>query len=685
MFNTAPKKFKLAIPDVDKSVRLRLLLVALLPILLVSPLLMGFSIYRWSGQFDNLLISKVNGDLTIARQYLNRILENSGEKIQAVGASANFVDVVKNNVDNELSFFLQKSRNKLEFDFLYIVKEKGEIISSASKTKSERIPKIWSVIQKALKGQSATSIDIYNQKQLSFLSPELANQATVKLIPTKAAVPTNRKMETRGMMVQTATPVTINGEKAALVGGILLNRNLDFIDTINALVYQQASLPFGSQGTTTLFLDDVRVSTNVRLFENKRALGTRVSAIVRETVLDKGKIWLDRAFVVNDWYISAYEPIIDSYGKRVGMLYVGFLDKPFQTEKYTTLFILVAIFLVVTLISVPIFLYWVRGIFKPLERMVSTILDVEEGNMSARTGPVESRDEIGKVANHLDELLDLLQQRDKQLRNWAEELNKRVEERTAELQATNKQLESTTKQLVISEKLAAIGEITAGVAHEINNPVAVIQGNMDVIREVLGEETNQVITEFRLIDEQVHSINLIVSKLLQFARPEEFAGYHDQHMVDDVMTDCLLLVQHLLNKTLIKVERNSNSENPVLINRTEFQQVLINLIVNAIHSMEDGGTLTLNCKDKVEGEIPGVLIEISDTGKGMSPDVLKRVFDPFFTTKQSEGTGLGLSISQTLISRMRGHINVKSVLGRGTTFSVWLPAAVEEASLSINS
>jgi signal transduction histidine kinase len=315
--------------------------------------------------------------------------------------------------------------------------------------------------------------------------------------------------------------------------------------------------------------------------------------------------------------------------------------------------------------------------------MVSTILDVEEGNMGARTGPVESGDEIGKVANHLDELLDLLQERDLQLRNLAQELNKRVEERTAELQAANKQLEATTQQLVISEKLAAIGEITAGVAHEINNPVAVIQGNMDVIREVLGDETDQVITEFRLIDEQVHSINLIVSKLLQFARPEEFAGYHDQHMVDDVMTDCLLLVQHLLNKTLIKVERDSNSVNPVLINRTEFQQVLINLIVNAIHSMEDGGTLTLKNCDKFHDEKNGVQIEITDTGKGMAPDVLKRAFDPFFTTKQSEGTGLGLSISQTLISRMGGEIKVESKVGKGTTFSIWLPAIVEDEPLSI--
>src|SRR3546814_2093946 len=132
------------------------------------------------------------------------------------------------------------------------------------------------------------------------------------LVPTPNAVPTDRNVETRGMVVQSSTPVVLpGGRQGALVGGMLLNQNLEFIDTINALVYREASLPEGSQGTATLFLDDVRISTNVRLFEGRRALGTRVSSIVRRTVLGKGETWLDRAFVVHDWYISGSEPIVD--------------------------------------------------------------------------------------------------------------------------------------------------------------------------------------------------------------------------------------------------------------------------------------------------------------------------------------------------------------------------------------
>ncbi len=111
------------------------------------------------------------------------------------------------------------------------------------------------------------------------------------------------------------------------------------------------------------------------------------------------------------------------------------------------------------------------------------------------------------------------------------------------------------------------------------------------------------------------------------------------------------------------------------MNRTELQQVLVNLIVNAIHAMPDGGTLTLKSRDEDREGQRGVAIEVTDTGVGISPDVLRRVFDPFFTTKRQRGTGLGLSISQTLVTRQGGSLTADSSPGAGTTFTVWLPEA----------
>ena len=658
------------------SVRVRLLAIALLPTLVILPLLLGVAVVQWNEKFSNVLSMKVRGDLITAHQYLARILENTSEQVRALGLSAHFRDVADSSGEAGLSKLLEESRKSLRVDFLYLVDPAGRLIASSPHFVAPTIRTDWPIVAAALTGSPLTAIDIFTNAELADINAELAQRARIELVSTPNAVPTDRDAEMRGMVVHSATSVTLGKKKpAALVGGLLLNRNLDFIDTINDLVYRTDTLPEGSHGTATLFLDDVRISTNVRLFEGVRALGTRVSASVRAAVLGDGKTWLESAFVVNDWYISAYEPIVDSYQQRVGMLYVGFLEAPFTRAKYTTVITILVAFLLVTAVSVPIFLRWAGAIFRPLERMTDTITQVEGGDLGARTRLAAARDEIGRVATHLDKLLDQLQERERQLREWNEELNARVEERTRELRIANQQLEATTKQLIVSEKLAAIGEITAGVAHEINNPIAVMQGNLDVIRDALGEDVNALRTEFRLLDEQIYRVSQIVSKLLQFAKPEEYAGYVERHAAGDVIADSLPLVRHLLSKSDIAVTQDHRATRLVLMNKTELQQVIVNLIVNAIHAMPEGGQLSLRTFDAKLNEQAGLIMEVADTGTGMTEDVMKRIFDPFFTTKRREGTGLGLSICQTLVTRQGGKISVESLPGRGTIFTIWLPEA----------
>ncbi len=647
-----------------QSVRMRLLVIALLPMLVLMPLLLGSAVVRWTGRVDELLITKVNGDLTIADQYLQRLLENSGERLDALAQSAALRDVMDRPADRRAH--LREARRALGLDFLYL---------TDGTTGPEGLrPADWPVVATALDGvQWGSVVDIMDQDTLTALDLGLGQQAAIQLVPTRAAVPTDRTVEDRGMVIHSASPVILpDGRPGALVGGLLLNRNLDFIDTINNLVYRDQSLPEGSQGTATLFLEDVRVSTNVRLFEDVRALGTRVSAEVRARVLEEGRTWLDRAFVVNDWYISAYQPITDSFGKRVGMLYVGFLETPFREAKTRSALTIGLIFLAIAGLSIPIFLRWAGRIFGPLESMTKTIARVEGGDLTARNGPTGDSGEISQVAGHLDDLLDQVQERDKQLRDWAESLERKVEERTQDLREANRKLEDTTEQLIMSEKLATVGEITASVAHEINNPVAVIQGNLDVARSLLAEaEAEKVKTEFNLIDDQIYRIGAIVSKLLQFARPEEYSGEDALTCPADVVRDCLVLTAHQTEKAGVTVTTDLQSDRQVAISRTELQQVIVNLIINAVHAMPDGGRLQIIVSD-ADGM---VCVEVTDTGRGIPEDVLKRIFDPFFTTKQAEGTGLGLSISQRLVSRADGEISASSTPGQGSRFTVALPAA----------
>jgi two-component system NtrC family sensor kinase len=567
---------------------------------------------------------------------------------------------------------LKKSAASEKFDFVRLLDAEVRIVAADGDTPAGRWQD-WPVVREALDGRSSVAIDIFSAAQLAEISPQLAARARVPLVPTPNAAPDPRSEETGGMLIHAAAPVRgVDGRLAgAVVAGVMLNYNLGFVDTINDIVYPEGSLPLGSKGTATLFLGDVRIATNVRLFGGDRALGTRVSRTVRDAVLGEGRTWLDSAFVVNDWYVSGYEPVLDSFGKRVGMLYVGYLETPFRAVKRNILGGVIGVILLSALVSVPLLLWRARRIFGPLERMDATMAAVEMGDVSARVGQVPGRDEIARLAEHFDALLDTLHERNAELSRLNTELDFKVIERTRELALALEELRAAQKQLVRSEKLAAIGQLTAGVAHEINNPIAVMQGNLDLLREELGEAAAPARNELRLLDEQIHRVRVIVTKLLQFARPDEFAGYVETVDVNAAVADCLVLVRHELKKGDIEVVQELRAVTPVRLNRNELQQVLINLAVNAIHAMAGGGRLTFVTEDW-EGK--GVRIGVRDTGAGIAPEHLARVFDPFFTTKKTQGTGLGLSISLALIERYGGTISVDSRLGEGTEFSVFLLA-----------
>lgn len=132
-------------------------------------------------------------------------------------------------------------------------------------------------------------------------------------------------------------------------------------------------------------------------------------------------------------------------------------------------------------------------------------------------------------------------------------------------------------------------------------------------------------TEFDLLDQQIYRISQLVTKLLQFARPEEYAGFVERHAPGDVIADCLPLVRHVLNKAEIEIVREDAATRLVLMNRTELQQVLVNLIVNAVYAMPDGGRLSLRTRDADFDDQQGVVIEVADTGVGMSKDVVDKV------------------------------------------------------------
>lgn len=635
------------------SIRRKLLALGLLPLLLALPLLAVILVVWGDSALDALLITKIRSDLGVARGYFDRVQAEVGASTLAVAQSHALADVLGRDDRAALAALLAHAKQQHALEFLELLPPDAVAITAIEHGSTEGLARV----------------ELLELGQFERFAPELAARVPIKLLPTRNAAPSDRTVEDRAMVMLALAPVrALDGRpQGVLRGGVLLNRNLAFIDHINEIVYPQGALPFGSQGTATLFLDDVRVSTNVRLFgsDGERAIGTRVSQAVRDAVMGRGETWLDRAFVVNDWYVSAYQPLANASGRRVGMLYVGFLDSPFQRVKFGVLLGMGAVVLVLMAAAITLALIWARRIFVPIERMTQTMQRVESGDLTARAALHDGSDELSRLAEHLDRLLDTIDDKTRALERSNDELDRKVIARTRELQ-------SAQAQLIKSEKLAAIGQLTAGIAHEVNNPIAVIQGNLDLVRETLGAKAKPVKAELKLVDEQIERMRLIVTRLLQYARPGEYAGYVEAVDPAQAIADSLVLVQHLLSRTHIEVQREGRATRRAMVNRQELQQVLINGIVNAIQAMPGGGTLRLTTRDCGEAQIE---IQIADTGPGFSAEVEREPFRPFVTTKK-EGTGLGLWISRSLLERYGGDLRATNRTDgvTGALLTVLLPA-----------
>jgi len=658
------------------SVRHKLLALVLAPLLLGVPVLL-LIVWVWGTEgYNRLMINKVSADLGAAQEFFDRQETRISVHLDGVAGSYRLITALNQNDQDGLSALLQSQATRLGLDYLLLLDADGHV-RVGTEGDDNRDRSYWPVVRAAMGGQGLHGLEVFPPEELGAIRSDLKARAALELIPTRNAHPHSRHAEERGMMMVAAVPVLDeDGHVRAVVeGGMLLNGNLDIVDRLNELVYQEASLPADSEGAATLFLDDVRIATSVRLPDGQRALGTQVSVAVYDRVMSQGLPWMGSAFVVDKEYISGYRPLLNVSGQRVGMIYVGFLEDPLRKALARALAGMFLLFLLVSAVGTLASIRWAQAIFLPLERMSRVIQRVEDKDDSARVGPNPSRDELGRLSRAFDHLLDSLASRREELRRWGQELDRKVAERTAALEAANQTIQQAQHQLVLNEKLTAIGELTAGVAHEINNPVAVIQGNLDLLKEVLGGDIAPVEQEVRLIDEQTLRIQAIVNKLLQFARPGDFAGYAEDTDVNAALQDCLVLTRHNLSRARVQVATKLEATQPVEVNRGELQQVLINLVVNAMQAMAEGGTLTLESRDVPAGEVEGfegVAMVVRDTGHGINAADLGRIFDPFFTTKKAKGTGLGLSISYAIIQRYGGRISVESVPGLGTAFTLWL-------------
>lgn len=286
------------------------------------------------------------------------------------------------------------------------------------------------------------------------------------------------------------------------------------------------------------------------------------------------------------------------------------------------------------------------------------------------------------------------------------DLEERVQQRTAELEKANRELQDTQSQLILAAKMASLGELSAGIAHEINNPIGYIRSNMSslrdytdnitllleayvkaepLIRDRATQETLQTLRKEIQLDFLIEDAPLLIQDALtgaervkQIASDLKIFSHPEQHNWDALdLHECFNSVLNIVNSEVrYKADIRlfiANDVPTIECIKPQIYQVMTNLLVNAAQSIEDHGTIDIQVNLPIRPN-NRVKIVISDTGCGMSADISNKIFDPFFTTKAvGEGTGLGLSVSYGIIESHHGHISVESTRGKGTRFTLLLP------------
>ena len=248
-----------------------------------------------------------------------------------------------------------------------------------------------------------------------------------------------------------------------------------------------------------------------------------------------------------------------------------------------------------------------------------------------------------------------------------------------ELKKAYAELKRTQQDLIQSEKLAALGRFSSGVAHEIKNPLGIILGGSEFLEAKLSKSGAEVKMAIKKIKDATSRANSIVQGLLKYARPSEIQA--ERIKPEDLIREALSLFKYTASLSNIKIETLYAKEKlSVNADKNQIQQVLFNLLLNAMDAMPNGGKIQIKTfkieKPEYPFDKPLCVIEVVDTGEGISKENLQKIFEPFFTTKRDrKGTGLGLSMAQTIIDNHKGKLKIDSKPGKGTTAQIILPLA----------
>jgi len=480
---------------------------------------------------------------------------------------------------------------------------------------------------------------IMSDEELSRINPSLVENTRIQIRATPMALPTDKKQLEAVMVKEYALPVLDKNGKVEKVyyGGRIINRDYELVDKIRLLVFGSEQYHSKPVGTVTIFQGDTRVSTNVLDENGQRAVGTRVSAQVYKEVVEKGNVWDDRAFVVNAWYKTAYEPITNINGNIIGIIYVGTLAEPFDSMTRHITLAFLAIVAAATALAAILSLILAAGISRPLTQLLNATHKLSSGDLTYTGEKKTGVAEIDNLADAFNYMAVKLNEREKSLK-------------------------------IINEKLADANknyiDLIGFVSHELKGILASAIINAYAVRDgILGMVNFKQRKALDSITRNLDYLESTVHKFLNLGRIEKGDLVVNKTELDlkkdifDVSIDSLKPMAVRKNITIDnEVEQNLrvNADHDLMLVTAN------NLISNAIKYGRENGRILI--KSKVNGT--KVEIDVYNDSTPISAEQKDRLFKKFSRletaeTKKVKGTGLGLYITMQIIEKHGGRIRVE--------------------------
>ena len=617
--------------------------------------------------------TRVRLDLSSAWSVQNAKLHEIETVLKLVSGKQLIVDAcfAKTWPNQEVQNRLEKIRMNLGLDFLGIASPKAQVlVRSAPPYNTGDFCLSNPAVCMALKGQAMTCMSLVSGSNLEREQEELSENAFIVLEDTPRARPGKKAVETRGMVMMGAVPVKKgNLILGAIYGGVLLNRNHTNVDQIHDIVFKDEDHEGIPTGTVTIFLHDSRIATTVRLANGNRAIGTRVSKEVADRVLDNGLRWEGRAFVVHDWYLTAYDPIHDCQGKTIGMLYVGIPEQPFTDLIRDTILRYVALSILVLIVALALAFFLAGRLTRPLYRLAEAAKRMKRGGLP----PLVESDNVSRETDTLIRAFN--------------DMAKTLTERKKKLEDAKEKLEqaNTSLQTVNHSYMEAVGFIS----HELKSPLATIMNYVYLINEKkMGPLTEKQERAMKNVDGNVKLIVEMVRHYLNLSRIENGEL--------DPITTRVEVAEEVLMPLLESFEVGAWEYNINLVNHVDkdivlktdlnmTREVFENLIGNAVKYGREGGKISIDARP--EGDF--IRFNVFNEGEGIPPDKVDTLFKRFSRLetdsagRKQKGTGLGLFITKAIIEAHGGSIQAKSKYHEWVDFQFTLPCYKDDEATQV--